>query len=114
MAKDYQTYLREHPDRLADVAFTLSSRRERLKIRSYGVASCTEELKFHPGAKAVDATKVAFVFTGQGAQWVRMGKQLILHYPSVRTAIRKMDGFLQELEHAPVWTIEGAIFNFSF
>ena len=38
---------------------------------------------------------------------VHMGKELMIHYPSVLDSIRSMDGILQDLEHAPTWSIEG-------
>ncbi|KAI1379833.1 putative polyketide synthase [Hypoxylon crocopeplum] len=111
MIKDHQAYLQEHPGNLVDAAYTLSSHRESLKLRSYCVIDCTGEAKFSSGTKALDAGPAAFVFTGQGAQWVNMGKQLILSYPSVQSAIRKMDRILQELDHAPSWTIEDVLLN---
>lgn len=36
-----------------------------------------------------------------------MGKELMLHYPSVLDSIRSMDRVLQDLEHSPPWLIEG-------
>jgi acyl transferase domain-containing protein len=53
--------------------------------------------------------KIAFVFTGQGAQWHGMAKGLILGSPAFRESIREMDKTLQELNDPPSWTIEGKI-----
>ena len=36
-----------------------------------------------------------------------MGKELMIHYPPVLDNIRSMDEILQDLEHAPTWSIEG-------
>jgi len=38
---------------------------------------------------------------------INMGKELMLEYPSFLEDIRLMDRVLQELEHAPSWSIEG-------
>ena len=38
---------------------------------------------------------------------VHMGKELILEYPSFRNDIESMDLSLQDLEHAPSWSIKG-------
>lgn len=49
------------------------------------------------------------IFSGQGAQWPEMGRELILQAPNFREDIREMDNTLQTLTHRPEWTIEGEI-----
>ncbi|PYH28434.1 type I polyketide synthase [Aspergillus neoniger CBS 115656] len=48
--------------------------------------------------------KIAFVFTGQGAQWQGMSRQL-LHYPTFANTIRQLDDELRSLSRAPDWRI---------
>lgn len=52
--------------------------------------------------------KVAFVYTGQGAQWVRMGHDLIATEPVFREVIERCDALIRECtaaEGAPVWSL---------
>lgn len=93
---DEQIYLR-------DLAFTLSEKRSRLQWATYAVASRLDEL-----AKALsDANtqslqsrafptkpRVAFVFTGQGAQWPKMGHDLMA-YQSFRQSVHDADRYLR-------------------
>ncbi|PVI01286.1 polyketide synthase [Periconia macrospinosa] len=74
---------------LSSLAFTLS-RRSMLKYRSFVTASTEEELldglqKQIVGDKRalthVATLRVCFVFTGQGAQWPGMGRQLLVSNP---------------------------------
>ncbi|TRX91832.1 hypothetical protein FHL15_007385 [Xylaria flabelliformis] len=51
----------------------------------------------------------AFVFTGQGAQWARMGATLMSTYPVFLQTIRNLDVYLSKLPRAPKWTIESAL-----
>ncbi|KAF9888920.1 hypothetical protein FE257_008089 [Aspergillus nanangensis] len=49
---------------------------------------------------------VAFVFTGQGAQWAEMGRQLLDCYPSVKRTFKKLNLALSHLKQSPSWTLE--------
>jgi acyl transferase domain-containing protein len=52
---------------------------------------------------------VGFVFTGQGAQWARMGHELMVYHPSFLATIRKLDQFLGSLPNGPDWTLEDVL-----
>ena len=68
-----------------DLAFTLSSRRSTFDHRNFAVASSLPELakQLQNGIpkirRVAKASNSVFVFTGQGAQWPTMGKELINH-----------------------------------
>jgi acyl transferase domain-containing protein len=49
---------------------------------------------------------LGFVFIGQGAQWVLMGAELMLYYPSFAHTIQQLDETLRLLEDGPSWTVE--------
>ncbi|KAF2167841.1 hypothetical protein M409DRAFT_53800 [Zasmidium cellare ATCC 36951] len=85
---------------LRDLAYTLSERRSMFDFRSYLVADGLESLQqqLQKGlAKHKRATKVEAiigVFTGQGAQWPRMGGALLSN-PIVRTNLEQTQSYLE-------------------
>jgi acyl transferase domain-containing protein/NADPH:quinone reductase-like Zn-dependent oxidoreductase len=100
---------------ILDLAYTLSTRRTFFFNRGYTIASAAnitedldaEEMTF---GKRGSGAKIAFIFTGQGAQTAQMGKELMETVPSYLKTIRDMDRVLQSLgEDAPEWTIEGVL-----
>ncbi|MCJ1311389.1 hypothetical protein MMC25_005060 [Agyrium rufum] len=101
---------------IVDLAFTLGDRRSRLAERGYYIATQrslmgdvqTENL-VRLGSKSPPRLPLAFVFTGQGAQWPQMGKELIEQFPSFRHSIQELDNVLQALPEAPKWTLQAAI-----
>lgn len=107
IASGVQTYLEKSPGQLESVAYTLSERRERLKLRGFGITNGSSSFQFisHTKDQRQGSGKVAFVFTGQGAQWVHMGRELIREFPIFRESINTMDRIIQSLQHAPTWKI---------
>lgn len=70
VAQNIQEYLKRYPERLDDLAYTLSQRREHLKLRSYCVAkNDSTSFEVSSQTKYQAPRQAAFVFTGQGAQW---------------------------------------------
>ena len=69
MVQRHSQYLLKYPGRLSDIAYTLAERRERLKYRASFVTQGTEPLAEPVAVTCQDAEQVAFIFTGQGAQW---------------------------------------------
>lgn len=105
-----QQYVASHPERLEDVAYTLSQRRENLPHRTFLVAGevgTTEAAPFNKAPKTV--APITMVFSGQGAQWAQMGKELMDSDPEFSQDIRVMDHILRSLEHPPEWTIENEL-----
>lgn len=116
---------------IADLAYTLGVRRSLLPSRTYGVflgsaehdqdnatntnaafanallelatdAKCFQEVQQEP--------KIGFIFTGQGAQWPRMGVELLKAFPFVGKFLENLETVLKNLPDAPEWNIRGEIF----
>lgn len=107
-------YLEQHPDALQDLSYTTGSRRNHLHYRRYLVAngkSTTQPRHVHMPSATTVSREVTFVFSGQGAQWPAMGKQLLSELGRFRNDIRQMDDVLQSLEDSPSWRIEGTYFS---
>ncbi|PVH73919.1 ketoacyl-synt-domain-containing protein [Cadophora sp. DSE1049] len=86
---------------LNDLAFTLGCRRSSLKWKSHVVASTIQNFVEALSIPAVEPIKpsgkgrIAFVFTGQGAQWARMGSEL-LEYPIFKESLETADTYLRD------------------
>jgi acyl transferase domain-containing protein len=93
---------------LLDVAYTLS-RRSRFDYRSFMIGKWTPTgTRFSQATMASvppSLRRLAFVFTGQGAQWPGMGQELLERFPKYRDVIYHLDVELCSLAHAPSWTI---------
>jgi acyl transferase domain-containing protein/NADPH:quinone reductase-like Zn-dependent oxidoreductase/NRPS condensation-like uncharacterized protein/aryl carrier-like protein len=53
--------------------------------------------------------RIGFVFTGQGAQWHAMGRELLEKSPLFRQTIERCDAVLKKLPDAPDWTCMGEL-----
>ena len=90
-------------DIMADLAFTLSHRRSLLSYRIALASSTAKDLKeqldsSHQGpTRASRAPNIGFVFTGQGANWQGMGRELFETYPVFTSTIIAADKYLTDL-----------------
>ncbi|PYI11208.1 putative polyketide synthase [Aspergillus sclerotiicarbonarius CBS 121057] len=109
VGRHHEEYLGSHSGCLRDMAYTLLERREHLQLRSFCVTNGQEPWDLPPPTRVQSPKEVAFVFTGQGAQWIHMGRELIQEFSQFRESIRSMDKVLQSIEHAQSWTIEGTL-----
>ncbi|PVI00072.1 polyketide synthase PksD [Periconia macrospinosa] len=95
----YDTHIAASPEKLRKLAYTLSSRRSLMTMRSFSVGdvnSSSESIGI-PNSECVRSsldTQLCFVFTGQGAQYTKMGLDLIL-YPVFMTAMREANKAFQ-------------------
>ncbi|RMZ40965.1 polyketide synthase [Aspergillus flavus] len=61
-----------------------------------GVAKVLETPKFRP-SRPSQRPRIGMVFTGQGAQWYAMGRELITTYPVFKASLDEADGHLRDL-----------------
>ena len=125
----YSSYLKLNKSTdLRDLAWTLGSRRSALPLKASFSALTVESLCAKLDAKledtaentdqnigtrssrisSLDAPRVLGVFTGQGAQWAGMGRDLILGSAFVRQKLESLEDRLADLPLAdrPVWSLK--------
>jgi phthiocerol/phenolphthiocerol synthesis type-I polyketide synthase B len=95
---------------IADLSHTLTRRREhhehRLALVSGSVAELAQQLRDHLAgedsqtatgvADPAQAPRVAFVFSGQGSQWLGMGRELMRCAPAFAATIGRCDALIRE------------------
>ncbi|KAG6160158.1 Type I Iterative PKS [Claviceps purpurea] len=109
MASHLSIYLEQHPEIFErrifnDIAYTLCERRSQFPWRVAITASSCNELAMslnsvasRPKRALSSNPKVAFVYTGQGAQWAQMGHELIETYPVFSRTIHNAAYCLEKL-----------------
>ncbi|KAI0424987.1 hypothetical protein F5Y09DRAFT_347142 [Xylaria sp. FL1042] len=121
----YQSYLQQNDEAdLRSLAYTLHSRRSTLPYRKAIAASNIQRLVENIDLALKEANdsqsslkqryfnkpdaRILGVFTGQGAQWPRMGAQLLQNSPLVADIIERLDRYLANLPPSsrPRWTIK--------
>ena len=108
MASNLKVYLQEHnpgvekeAEFLNNLAFTLGERRSLFSWVSVYPASSIAELvaalsNEKLGARrASNRPRVGFVFTGQGAQWHAMGRELLDTYPIFKASLLEAEEYLK-------------------
>ncbi|WP_017654183.1 type I polyketide synthase [Fortiea contorta] len=121
LALNYEKYLGENPDAsLADICSTANTGRSHFAHRLVAIAQSPIQLQTVLGAHAAGKRtsqltsgkvdhqkqpKIAFLFTGQGSQYVNMGRQLYQTQPTFRTVIDECDRILQSYLDKPLLSI---------
>ncbi|OAA50075.1 Beta-ketoacyl synthase [Beauveria brongniartii RCEF 3172] len=124
LVQQYILHIRQHPDvDLASLAWTLFKSKSALNIRLAVPAPSPEALtatletilSLQSGDAKSPITRVTTqnkplvaVFTGQGAQWATMGRQLIQSSKQVEATVDRLDSVLAALpdSYRPKWSLK--------
>ncbi|KAI0478559.1 putative polyketide synthase [Xylariaceae sp. FL0804] len=94
---------------LRDLSYTLGERRtlfqwvsaHQVRLDENGTLEGTIQTldtpRFKPSRRPADAPRIGMVFTGQGAQWYAMGRELLTSYPVFRRSIEEAETHLRDL-----------------
>ncbi|RAK74480.1 lovastatin nonaketide synthase [Aspergillus fijiensis CBS 313.89] len=113
MVEKLGAYLDDKPStRVVDLAHSLTTRRTLHDERSFAVGASAADIRTQLSEGLPAWTKVrreplrlGFVFTGQGAQWHAMGRQLLEQCPFFRHTLERADRVLATLPDKPEWSI---------
>lgn len=107
--KSHESYYQQHPDSLVDLSYTLTVRRQPLEHRTFCVVSneTGPGTPFHvnPLESSSNNRSATFVFTGQGAQYAKMGADLLHNNAIFRASIHSMDEVLAACSNPPNWSL---------
>ena len=107
--ENYQTWVEQNSDKIDDLAYTLAIRREHLPHRAFAIVNNGMIESVSPPANLKSGTKpnVVMAFTGQGAQWPLMGRELLQSNEAFRSSIRSLDEHLRGIAgDQPGYSIE--------
>lgn len=97
---------------LTDLAYTLCNSRSDFAWRDHCITSSVSELigylesEFPKPSRAGKSNNLGFVFTGQGAQWYAMGRELFV-YPIFKKSIEAADQYIKLLGSS--WSLVGML-----
>lgn len=97
---------------ISNIAYTLSERRTLFEWRSFAVGASMSDLQttldrgLPQLRRAINSPTCAFVFTGQGAQWFAMGRELQSH-AVFRSSLAAADSYLKSLGSS--WSVHDEI-----
>lgn len=108
LTKQLGIYVEQHPEvfqkrLIRDIAYTLGQRRSHMPWRLAVPAGTCSELAIALNSadnrpiRASKVPKLAFIFTGQGAQWHAMGRELIYSHPVFAETLAAADAVLSRL-----------------
>lgn len=119
----YDAFLTKNPKiNIHDFAWTLRKRRSTFNYRTSLVANNVDDLQLKirdrssPVVRASPkwesgTRKVLGIFNGQGAQYARMGAELIGKSPTARNIVDQLESYLSELpeDDRPTWSLKAEL-----
>lgn len=110
IVKVHEAYYQQHPERLVDLSYTLTVRRQPLEHRAFCVVPADTEpgtpFQVSPLESSSEARSATFVFTGQGAQYAQMGADLLRTNDVFQASVDSMEKVLAKCHHPPTWSLQ--------
>jgi malonyl CoA-acyl carrier protein transacylase len=97
------------PVRTSFVALTASELSEKMKAELERKRSSGEDIGVRAGGEVKADPVILGVFTGQGAQWATMGRDLILGSATFSATIEKLEKSLKALPDPPEWSLKAEL-----
>ncbi|KAI1270610.1 ketoacyl-synt-domain-containing protein [Xylariaceae sp. FL1019] len=100
---------------VTDLAYTLNLHRTKFAHRAFAILREGQEdaglapAELKSGVAPKSGGEIGFVFTGQGAQWVGMGKVAIEEFPLFQETIEKLDRVILKMRPRPTFTLRGML-----
>ena len=90
------------------MAYSLNVKREVHSNRAYCVTNGLDAFEISRINKLTTGSpSLVFCFTGQGAQWARMGRTLLEKVPIFKETFDVLDEALSHLFNPPSWNLKG-------
>lgn len=108
LVNNYKAWIEKNPDKVTDLAYTLARRREHLPHRAFAIVrdGVIESVSQPTNTKTMQKLNVVMVFTGQGAQWPQMGRELLQSNDIFKSSIHALDQRLQSATGSPYSIVE--------
>ncbi|KAF2019472.1 putative polyketide synthase [Aaosphaeria arxii CBS 175.79] len=115
MVSDLREYLKNHESLdheaskalLSNLSYTLGERRTlfqwvaayQVRLNNHGTLDAAIQAldtpRFKPARRPANSPRIGMIFTGQGAQWYAMGRELLSSYPIFRQSIDEAEAHLR-------------------
>lgn len=106
--KNHQEWFLQHPESISNLTYTRAMHREHLPHRAYAILDGASVTETSGPMKALsDPLPLVMVFSGQGAQWPEMAKELIESDHAFHTDLLNMNAVLKRLSFPPTWNLIG-------
>ncbi|KAG9495698.1 hypothetical protein J7337_012254 [Fusarium musae] len=103
---NHKKWAATNPNGISDLGFTLTKHRKHLPHRAFIVSQREKSTEVSSLSKVPPGPlSLVFVFSGQGAQWPRMTKELIESDAAFRSDLNTMNSVIQKLEFPPSWNL---------
>ncbi|KAF5022679.1 hypothetical protein F66182_5227 [Fusarium sp. NRRL 66182] len=102
----HQSWIVKHPGSVQDLAYTRAMHREHLPHRAFVILDETTSIEASSVVKVPpNPPPLVLIFSGQGAQWPAMTRELIQNDAAFRADLQRMDSVLQKLSIPPAWSL---------
>lgn len=102
-------FIMKNPSCGGDLSYTRALNRQVMQHKAFAILKGDNIAEEVGGSRSGRSTspQIVMIFTGQGAQWAGMGKELVNRHSAFRQDIQAMEAVLKTLTHPPEWSLLG-------